>query len=339
MNFSIQRFLAIFNARNKEFYRDKGAMTWTFAFPILVVIAFGYMFNIGGDGQFKAGYFGSIPPIKVESFQWIHFDNKKEALEKLRVHHVDFVIDTDAMPTRYWISETAPNSKIMEKLFLVAQNPHELEPTALREKISTREIPYVEWLFPGLITFNVLWMALWGVGWVIVRQRKMGILKRFKASPLSAVEYLLAQMISRLFILFITGVTVFALSHLIYPFQTVGSYFSLAIVYLLGCFSLSSVGLIVAARSSSEEFANGILNIITYPMMFLSEVWFSLEGSPEWVKSMAQFMPLWQMTDGMRKIMNEGATLFDIKWSLMGLLITSVVFTAIGSLTFKWTKS
>ena len=45
-----------------------------------------------------------------------------------------------------------------------------------------RVVGYVEWLFPGLLSLNVMWMALWGVGWVIVRQRKVGVLKRAKAS-------------------------------------------------------------------------------------------------------------------------------------------------------------
>ena len=42
-----------------------------------------------------------------------------------------------------------------------------------------------------------------------------------------------------------------------------------------------SIGLFIAARFTSEELASGILNVLTWPMMLLSGVWFSLEGSPD----------------------------------------------------------
>jgi ABC-2 type transport system permease protein len=184
---------------------------------------------------------------------------------------------------------------------------------------------------------NVLWMALWGIGWVVVRQRRVGILKRFKASPLTPAEYLIAQLLSRLLVLIVTAVIIFAGSHLIYPFHTEGSYLTLFIVYIIGCLSISSLGFIIAARFTSEEFSNGMMNLITYPMMFLSEIWFSLEGSPEWVLKLAKFMPLWHLTDSMRRIMNEGATMMDVMPSITVMSAITIVFTIIGARLFKWT--
>ena len=105
-----------------------------------------------------------------------------------------------------------------------------------------------------------------------------------------------------------------------------------------GLFALSGVGLIVAARSTSEEFANGILNLITYPMMFLSEVWFSLEGSAEWLKDIMKVIPVWHMVDGMRKVMLEGASLVDLRMSVFYLFAIFFVTTLAGSLLFRWDK-
>ena len=52
--------------------------------------------------------------------------------------------------------------------------------------------------------------------------------------------------------------------------------------------SLISLGLLIAARSESEEFTGGMLNVASWPMMMLSGVWFSLEGSPEFIQTLAQ---------------------------------------------------
>jgi ABC-2 type transport system permease protein len=334
MRFSFKRVWATFHVRNKEFWRDKGAVGWTFLFPILVVLAFGYMFNLDGEGTYKAGYFGT-KPTDHQLIQWIKYEDKSEALKKLKGQLVDLVVDVNQTPPRYYVAKDSIKSDVAKTVWLAQFSP---EAPAVEEQVQGRKLRYIDWLFPGLLTVNVLWMALWGVGWVIVRQRKIGVLKRFKASPLTPLEYLLAQMLSRLVILIVTGVIVFSGSLMIYPFQVEGSYGAILVMYILGCLALSSMGLIVAARFTSEEFANGILNLFMYPMMFLGEVWFSLEGSPAWVYLIAKGNPLWHMTEGIRKIMNEGATLLELAPSLIILALISVVFTTIGSLTFKWTK-
>ena len=72
--------------------------------------------------------------------------------------------------------------------------------------------------------------------------------------------------------------------------------------------------------------------------MFISEIWFSLEGSPEWVRKIAEFSPLWQMTDCMRKIMYEGYQMKDLMPSLVYLILFGFGFTLVGSVLFKWNK-
>jgi len=336
MSFSFRRFYSIFKSRNIEFFRDKGALGWVFVFPILVTFGFSYLFNLGDQGIFKSAYIGETKVVKSELLNWLPYQNLEEAKNKLRHHQVDILINFTTDPISYYMNPSSPNSRVAEKLFLESQSP--IKSNIQKNTVEGREIKYIDWLFPGLLTMNVLWMALWGVGWVIVRHRKLGVLKRFKASPLTPLEYLLAQVCSRLFILVTSGVMIFAGGHLIHPFVTEGSYLTLLFIYTMGCLSLSSIGLVVAARITSEEFANGILNLLTYPMMFLSEIWFSLEGSSETTKTLAKMMPLWHMTESFRKVMTEGATLADIAPSMWLLFGITVFFTAIGSMMFKWTS-
>ncbi|WP_425364504.1 ABC transporter permease [Candidatus Tisiphia endosymbiont of Mystacides longicornis] len=338
MSFRIKRFLSIFYARNKEFFRDKGALSWSLIFPVLIIISFGYIFNLDESYMYKAGIINSGSEQLFSSFHCTKFNDRKTALAKLNTNSLDIIIEATPHHTNYWVNSGVPKSLIAEKILQAQayQNPTiNLKPN----KVLGKNISYIEWLFPGLLAMNVMWMALFGVGWAIVRHRKLGILKRFKASPLSSFEYLLAQMVSRLIILSLTGVLIFALGHLIYPFKTLGSYTDLFIIYILGCFALSSIGFIVSARLSSDELVSGLLNMVTFPMMLLSEVWFSLEGSAPWVQYLTKFMPLWYITDGMRKIMHEGARLADLYSSILSLLGISLVFLIIGALSFKWTSN
>lgn len=45
-----------------------------------------------------------------------------------------------------------------------------------------------------------------------------------------------------------------------------------------------SLGFLVATRFTSEELANGIINLVSWPMMLLSAVWYSLEGAQKWLR-------------------------------------------------------
>ncbi len=338
MGFQFSRFYAIFRARNREFYRDIGAMGWTFIFPFLVVLGFSYAFNIGETGFSKVALVGEAPG-HVKLVEWVSFESQEEALEKLRHHKVDALLITSTGGSQpvVWTNASSAKSQIAEKI-LEAQLTKESEPALKKEQIEVAEIKYVDWLLPGLVSMNVVWLATFGVGWVIVRQRKLGVLKRLKASPLTALEYLSAHMVSRMIVLVLTGAIVVAGSWLIYPFQMQGSFFDFFFVYALGCLSLCGFGLVIASRMESDEFASGILNLVTFPMIFMSEVWFSLEGSPVWVKWAAQTMPLWHMTDAMRQIMNEGAGLAQVSSSLVFLCVATVFLTGLGAVLFRWNK-
>ncbi len=120
-------------------------------------------------------------------------------------------------------------------------------------------------------------------------------------------------------------------------FTMEGSYWNLLLVLVLGAFTLIALSLLVAARVSSEELAGGLLNLLTWPMMVLSGVWFSMEGTNPFMQALSQLSPLTHMLAAARAIMLDGANLADISVHLLVLAGMSVVFLAIGAATFKWT--
>jgi ABC-type multidrug transport system permease subunit len=208
------------------------------------------------------------------------------------------------------------------------------------DKADIKGVPirYIDWLFPGVLGMNMMFSALYGVGWVVVRYRKNGVLKRLKATPLTAFEYLGAQLLSRIFVLMFTLTVVWLGCNLILDFTVQGRTIDLLLVFLLGCSCMTSLGLIIASRGTSEEFANGVLNLICWPMMFLSEVWFSIEGAPQWLKAAAKIFPLTHLLTAARKIMNEGAGLAAVLPEIAILSAMTVGFLAVGAALFSWNK-
>ena len=198
------------------------------------------------------------------------------------------------------------------------------------------KIRYVDWVLPGILGMNMMFSCLFGVGYVIVRYRKNSVLKRLKATPLSAFEFVSAQLLSRLFIVLFMSSVVYIGCNLFFDFYMLGHYFDLLVVGVLGAFSLITLGLLVASRSKSEELIGGLLNLTSWPMMLMSGVWFSLEGAPNAVKVLADFFPLTHLVAGARKIITEGATLADISYHLGVLAVMSTVFLILGAYLFSW---
>jgi ABC-type multidrug transport system permease subunit len=115
-----------------------------------------------------------------------------------------------------------------------------------------------------------------------------------------------------------------------------GSHLTLLLVLFAGAVSMISLGLMVAARVTSEELAGGMLNMVTWPMMMLSGVWFSMEAASDWLQNLASVFPLTHMLDAARMVMLDGAGLAGIMPQLLTLATMTLIFLTIGALSFRW---
>ena len=129
---------------------------------------------------------------------------------------------------------------------------------------------------------------------------------------------------------------VFYGTHFFVGFVMNGSHLNLFLVFALGALSMISLGLIIAARITSEETAGGLLNLFSWPMMFFSGVWFSLEGTNPVMQNLAEIFPLTQTMKAARAIMLEGAGTMEVVPQLLILLVMTLVFLAVGAFLFKW---
>jgi len=335
----IARILAVFHARNLEFVRDRGTLSWNIMFPVIILFGLNFVFSEGEQNQFKIGVLTDYKIIDEidHPFMGIRYINKilivdqDAGLESVRRHQLDMLVALDEPVVRYWINEESPTGYIVEKILLQSSTNE-----FIKGVVQGKNIRYVEWLLPGVLGMNLMFGCLFGVGYVIVRYRKNGFLKRLKATPLRAIEFIIAQVLSRLILAISMAIFIYVGASFILETRMEGSYFVLLLVGILGAISLISMGLLIASRVSSEELAGGLLNLMTWPMMVLSGVFFSLEGSPPWVQTFANIFPLTHTLTAARAVMIDGATVLDISYELSVLVATSIIFMIAGALLFKW---
>lgn len=332
----IKRFLALLAARNREFLRDRSSLSWNILMPVLILAGFAFAFSNNSIEFYKVGIANNTQTNTViDSFkqtqhiEFIPVENLDHARTKVQRHQLDLLID--AATNNYWINNESPKGYLAEKIML-ASTKNALH----KQTVSGKEIRYVDWVIPGILAMNMMFSSLYGVGYVIVRYRKNGMLKRLKATPVTAFEYLSAQVVSRLLLIMTILIFIFYSTNYFIGYAMYGSHVSLFLVFALGTISMISLSLVIAARVGSEETAGGLLNLVSWPMMFLSGVWFSLEGTNPIVQQLAEIFPLTHVTAAARAIMIDSASLLDVSNHLIILVAQTALFLFIGAFSFKW---
>ncbi len=335
----LKQFRALFKARTMEYVRDRGTFYWNLIFPVLLVLGLAFAFSGGDDKLFKVGFVGGPDPsvrlLGMEQVQAVPYPDAESALRRLARHQIDFFVDFTT--SGYAVNEESSKGRLVRELFLAQLAASPGGAAGFSETSVVGKAPrYVDWLVPGVIGMNMLFSSLFGVGFVIVRYRKNGVLKRFKATPVAALNFVSAQAASRLVIVLLTSAFVFAGTNAVLRFMMRGSYLNLLLLTVLGILCMISLGLVFASRMRSEEMANGVLNIVTFPMLALSGVFFSLEGSPAILRTVSRAFPLTHFIEGARAIMLDGAGLAAVAPNMAVLAGLTVVFLAIAAALFQW---
>lgn len=340
MRFNYRHFYAILQARLREFYRDRASWAWNLLMPFFIIIGFAFIFSGTPDNQFKVAVLdvavedSDLAFFKIPHIQFVTVEDLPQSIIAIQRHQFDLLLDTTQTPPHYWVNNFSSKGLMAEKVMLQSfSTPVE---GLVKEQVSGQAIRYVDWLIPGVLAMNMMFSCLWGVGWVVVRYRKNGVLRRLQATPLTPLEFLSAQVVARLLIVMMVTSMVYVGAYLLLDFPMRGSYLALFLVLVSGATCLISLGLIVATRLKTEEVADGLLNLMSWPMMIFSGIWFSLEGAHPAAKGIAQIFPLTHMVDAARKVMIDGADVSGVAFEIGLLMLFAVVLLTVSARLFRW---
>ncbi|UTW46426.1 ABC transporter permease [bacterium SCSIO 12696] len=327
----MHKVIALWAARNREYYRDKASLFWSFVFTPLLVVILALSFSGENTEVFAVGVLDdsiSHPGAERGYITAISYSDRERAFKQVEYQQIAMLFDPTTRT--YWINSRSSKSQLLEELLtdeLAGWN---------KQVTSGRQVRYIDWVLPGMLAMNIMFSGLFGVGYVIVRYRKNGVLKRLQAAPIKAWQFLLAQGMSRLSIMLVVTTILFVACWWLVDLVVVGNPWLLLLVAFLGNLSIISLALLFASRSASEEFTNGLLNAISFPMLLLSEVWFSLDRAPQWLQWIAEISPLTHMVRAARTVMLEGGDFASILPSVLVLSVMSAVFLVAAGWLFRW---
>lgn len=198
--------------------------------------------------------------------------------------------------------------------------------------IPTGEIPYIDFLTPGVLAQSVLFISIF-YGISIVWERDLGIVQKFLASPAPRTAIVAGKALSAGLRSLSQALIVIVLAVLI-GVKVILDPLNLALVVLvvlLGAAIFSTLSLIIACMVKTRDRFMGIGQMITMPLFFASNAIYPIALMPDWLKVIAYINPLTYVVDALRGLMVVGGVSeYGIPIDVVILVAVTAVMIAIG---------
>ena len=217
--------------------------------------------------------------------------------------------------------------------------------TGLRQTLAQGNfgVDFLQFMFPGIIAMNVMGVAFFSTV-STVWDREFGFLKEILVAPVSRTSIVMGKVL---------GATTIAASQALFllllaPFIGLKIHIFVILplfaLMLILSVAISGIGLLIASLMKTTESFGFVMQVLIFPMFFLSGAFFPLTAVPGWMSALSKINPLTYGVDGMRQIILKSQissealskiTLFPIQTDILILLIISLITISAATLAFN----
>lgn len=350
----------------RRFSRDPVALFFTFLFPLLFLFVFGSLFR-NNDVSFDVAVINHSQTqfakdfIKQATQDKIFKVNEEvkdvaSAKEKMGRGEIDSIIELPkdfGLPNKnnvpsgevvVYIDQASPESgrtvaSVMSGVLdgINSQLTKTPDPLTVKQQTTqTSNLSQFDYLLSGMLGFSIMSLGIFGLANAFPADKKTGVLRRLRATPLTASQLVLGTLINYALVGLLSLVLMFVVGLTVFDFQMRGDYLSLILLSIIGIIVMFGFGLAIGGWAKNENQSAPLSNLVAFPLMFLSGVFFPRFLMPEWLQSITAYLPLSPIVDGMRYIMTEGKTLLDLGPQLLILGIWAVVIYVLAFKIFRW---
>ena len=181
----------------------------------------------------------------------------------------------------------------------------------------------------GMIGYGAISIAFAGLAIVLVIRRENGILKRLRATPLSAWIYISSVLGAFLLAFAVEVIGLVVIGRVLFGVALPDRIGSLVLALLLGAVSFCGLGIGVTSLMRSAEGASAVVNAIYLPMSFISGSFFSPRHFPSVLRAIADVLPLTYFLRLVRNVMLHGHEIWTqgtnvavvAAWGLAGVIV------------------
>jgi ABC-2 type transport system permease protein len=171
-------------------------------------------------------------------------------------------------------------------------------------------VDFEQFIFPGIIAMSVFFTALFNAV-SLVYDREFGILKEVLVAPVSRAAVALGKTLGGATVATLQGTVIFVFAPFVGIRLTPLLVVQLWPIMFIGAFALSSMGTAIAARMRSIESFQMVNQFVMFPLIFLSGIFFPLQGLPAWMNVLVRINPVSYAVDPLRRLILEAQGLPD----------------------------
>jgi ABC-2 type transport system permease protein len=360
----VKTYFALVIADAKELVRDRMALFWFLAFPLIFILLFGAIFSNSDDfskfdigvvqedqgpvGSSLAKAFGQVPTYTV------HRGSKDSELGQLKKGNRSLVVVLPAnlsqqvtsgakgeIPVYYepskqqenYILLTSVNELLNQAERQITNRPMLFETQPL--KVQAAHLKNIDYLLPSILAMALMQLGLFGaLRLVSLRERK--ILKRLGATPLRRSTLIAGEVTVRLTMAIVQTITIIIVGQLAFNVKILAPWWQIFLLVLLGAATFVSLGYMLVSFAKTEESGQALVQAVQFPMMFLSGIFFPVTIMPDFLKPVIKAMPLTYLGDALRQIMTGSPPLYPLHTDLIVMAVWLGVTLLLGIKLFQW---
>jgi ABC-2 type transport system permease protein len=187
----------------------------------------------------------------------------------------------------------------------------------------------------GMLALSVMFFSLYGIAFESLAQRNQGVYKLLRATPYRTLAFVVNLALARSIVALLSSALVAVVGVLLFHIAVpVTGIVLLAPVLALATLCFTCIGLTVGNLSQTETQVAGLNNLVTLPMIFVSEAFYSLASAPTWVQTLSRVLPLSHVLDGVRAAL--AGSLAGVVGPLLLVLAYTLLALALAVFSFRW---
>jgi ABC-2 type transport system permease protein len=196
-------------------------------------------------------------------------------------------------------------------------------------------IKYMDFLVPAILGMTIMMSCMMGMGASIAGERETGELARLFMTPTSVATVIGGKILGKLSVEMVRAIVLLVAAILLFGVTIKGGIIQTLILLFLGALCFVGFGIMLSARTSTQEDYTQLVMPFSMPMMFVSGVFYPIETMPWILQKIAYIFPLTYLNDAMRAVMIKGQTLGDVWLDIAVLLGFTILFFVIGVKRFN----
>jgi ABC-2 type transport system permease protein len=363
----VRAMLAITKASLNSIFRSPSAVIFSFVFPFIFILVFGFIGDGGGVPVYKIvidknsdtanALFDSVKASN--RLKIVQFSSEKELqtnLVKGKIAGIVKINKTGKEFPAYEYSISTTNAsddkwpQVLPILNVICNKINDAKfanrPSyAAQDKLNplkreeVREYKTIDFILPGQLGFSLLSSGVFGVAFMFFNLRNTLVLKRFFATPITRTYIVLGEGFARVIFQMLTAIVIILAGYFLFGFTLVNGWQTLLemlVLSFLGLLVFMGFGFIVSGLAKNDSTIPPFANLITLPQFLLGGTFFSVEAFPKWLQPISKALPLTYLNTAMRAVAFEGQNLWDVRNEIGVLILWGVIVYAVAIKVFKW---